>query len=145
MNENPRGIHQHPQMQALIFVGAFSMFQVILMLILWLMSHSSGARPSWAAFVYSISTSNLNQLFLGVAAIAIVAQQVLKSRFLKLDQLKVTHLILLLALGEVPGLLGFVGGLVDHVNVSLALPFIFISLLSFMSLKPIALSLSEQK
>lgn len=109
------------------------------------MSGQGAVKPSWSAFVNSVSTSLLNQALLIGAAAAVVLQQALKTKFINSENLTVVHLIILLGLGELPGLLGFVGAIIDNHNVSLALPFIFVSLILFMSLKSVALNLVETK
>ena len=145
MNQQPRNFNQRQQLIPLVMVGTFITIQLLLILILWFLSGQGAVKPSWSAFVNSVSTSWLNQALLIGAAAAVVLQQALKTKFINSDNLTVVHLIILLGLGELPGLLGFFAAIIDNHNVSLALPFIFVSLILFMSLKSVALNLVETK
>lgn len=142
MADNSENSGEYSQMVPLLMVGLATLVQVAIILLLWFLSGRGAAKPSIAMFFDSVTSSALNQFFLGAAAVVALAQQLLKAKYTSGNGPAIRDLFVLLAVGEVPGVIGLIAAILDSFNVSLALPFILLSLVLLMSVRSIALHLT---
>lgn len=123
---------------------AFTMFQLLLMLILKFVLVPD-QTPTIDGFVSLISENQILQGLFAIGLFSIIVQQILKSKFLEARTPTVIHLVILLGVGELPGLLGFVSVVLAKENLSFAIPMIIMSILSFITLKSVVLSLDPKR
>ena len=116
------------------------MFQLVLMLLLKFVL-APEQTPSFSGFLAAVSGDIQCKIFLGLGVLVLLAQQFAKARLLEGAKVTLVHLIILLAMGEIPGLMGIVTVILNPEHLSFGIPMIFLSIMSFMTLKPIIVSL----
>jgi pilus assembly protein TadC len=113
----------------------------MVILVLWILGKGQISHQSLTEVADQISREPVIQIFAVIALSALIAQQVVRAKAMRLPQPTLNYLILLLGFGEVPGLLGFIVGIQHGGNLGLALPFILVSIFSFVFLKPVVLKM----
>lgn len=140
MDQKPVAPKIDPRLFGFLMMGSFIFFQLILLLILKFVI-APDHQPSWNGFLTAVRSNQVDKVLVIFAGAVILVQQALKSRFLEGAVITLPQLVILLALAEFPGLLGFVGAISGGGNVSFALPLILLSIFSFITLKPVLLKL----
>lgn len=140
MNQSAPNQQPKPLVLGYMLTAGFVMFQVMLIVVLKFVL-APEQTPSFNGFLTAVSGDIQCKIFLGLGVLVVLAQQFAKARLLEGAKVTLVHLIILLAMGEIPGLMGIVAVILKPEHLSFGIPMIFMSIISFMTLKPIIVSL----